>query len=344
MTERFGIVYLGSKEKILHLINYIFEREYKKKYFIDLFCGGLSVTGYALQKSNFQVIANDLNKYVIALYQEILSGGEYFNVIKYDWISRDMFCDVRDHPESYADWYTGYVLTIWSFGCNQKDYMYAKDLEENKHALHQAIVFNDFSLIQQNPLFKGLVIPETTRNIDYSKHPAKRTAFMAIFKQFIKTTGDDRLQNLERLEQLENLSQTEHIEALNRNRAFNSRLELHALDWEDMYNSLSEEVLKDAFIYCDPPYENTKQYQVGKDFDYDRFWNWFRDCPYSVYVSSYQAPDDIKPLTFEYKTQLLDNGHRGDNKVRKIAQENIYWNGKGNAEPTFADLLFAGGD
>ena len=44
----------------------------KKEYFIDMFCGGLSVSSYVLQRTNFNVIANDLNKYVIALYEEMI--------------------------------------------------------------------------------------------------------------------------------------------------------------------------------------------------------------------------------------------------------------------------------
>jgi hypothetical protein len=82
---------------------------------------------------------------------------------------------------------------------------------------------------------------------------------------------------------------------------------------------------------------------VGQDFSYDKFWEWFRNCPYPVYVSSYTAPDDIKPLNFERKAQLLDNGHKGDNKQKKLVMENIYWNGKGDAEPLGIDLLFGGG-
>ena len=85
MSKRYGIVYMGSKEKILDLINYVFEREYKKKTFIDLFTGGFSVSSFALHRTNFNVISNDLNKYVIGLYKELLSGGENFEQVKYDW-------------------------------------------------------------------------------------------------------------------------------------------------------------------------------------------------------------------------------------------------------------------
>ena len=344
MAERYGIVYMGSKEKILHLIRYIIEREYEKKYFIDLFCGGLSVTSYVLQHSQMNVIANDLNKYVIALYREILDNNSVnFDRVKYEWVSREKFNHVRDFPDKYEDWYVGYVLNVWSFGCNQNDYLYAKDLEENKHAIHQAIVFNDFSLMKANPIFDDFSY-DVKYPIDYKKHPAhQRIFFMKKIKQYIKNSeGLDRLQHLERLEQMENLTQMEHINVVKRNIPFKERLSLYSADWKLTYEALPKSVLENAVIYCDPPYEGTKQYQFGKDFNYEEFWDWFRKCPYSVYVSSYKAPDDIEPINYDYKNQLLDNGKRGDNKPKKKAKENIYWNGKGNPEPTLFDLLFGG--
>ena len=91
MSDRYGIVYMGSKEKILDLIDYLFEREYKKKTFIDLFAGGFAVSGFALNKTKFNVISNDLNRYVIGLYVEILSGSENLDQVKYDWVSRLQF-------------------------------------------------------------------------------------------------------------------------------------------------------------------------------------------------------------------------------------------------------------
>lgn len=343
MSDRYGIVYMGSKEKILDLIDYLFEREYKKKTFIDLFAGGFAVSGFALNKTKFNVISNDLNRYVIGLYVEILSGSENLDQVKYDWVSRLQFELVRDHPESFPDWYVGYVLNVWSFGCNQKDYLYAKDLEDNKKAIHQAIVFNDFRLMNENPLFKGFKVSDTIKHINFKEHPLKRLAFMEKFKNFIKENQDnERYEELRRMEQLESLSQMLHLNAIERNIRFTDRLSLHAKDWKELYEEIPEEILEEAFIYCDPPYENTKQYLFGSDFNYEDFWQWFRECPYSVYVSSYTAPDDIEPINFTHKQVNLDNGNRSDERIttKKKAIENIYWNGKGNAEPTMLDLLF----
>ena len=346
---RYGIVYMGSKEKILHLIEYVFNREYNKKNLIDLFCGGLSVSSFALQRTRFNVYANDLNHYIISLYRDLLSNEPNFDYYKYDWVSRKHFEDVRDNPQEYPPWYVGYVLNIWSFGCNQKDYLYAKDLESDKKAIHYALVFDDFRFMKESETFKGFKISDDIRKVRYSRYKQKRISFMSKLKEFIKlekktqeNASSPRLQQLERLEQMENISQMEHLNAVTRNKSKRSRLFLFNMDWKEFYDTLPKDVLENGFIYCDPPYENTKQYLFGSDFDYKEFWNWFRECPYPVYVSSYQAPEDIKPINFDFKAQLLDNGNANKERKakKKYVQENIYWNGKGEPEPTFFDQLF----
>lgn len=343
MAKRYGISYMGSKEGVLHLIKYILEREYKKEYFIDLFCGGLAVSNYALQESHFKVIANDLNHYVIALYNAIINKNKDFEERKYEWVSREQFEDVRDNPDKYEDWWVGFVSIIWSFGNRGATYMYGKDIEDDKQAVHQALVFNDFSFYDNNFITKKYLISKKTRAIDYKTNNDKKNKFTNEIKQQINFNNNigrfekdinisminanlNRLENLERLERLENL---ESINNLN-------KIVLTSKDWLKCYNSISKEVLEKAVIYCDPPYENTAKYSVGKDFDYKEFWQWFRDCPYSVYVSSYKAPKDIELLNFDNKIVILS----ALTEKRTIKKENIYWNGKGNYEPTGYDLLF----
>ncbi len=350
MKKRYGIVYLGSKEKILHLIDYIFQREYKKKNFIDLFAGGLSVSGYALAKTKMDVFANDLNQYIIALYEEILSGGENLEKVKYDWVERELFEDVRDNPDGYEDWYVGFILNVWSFGCDQRSYMYAKDLAENKRALHEAIVNDNFSRIEKEPVFNGFLVPDNVRELDYRKHNSKRTTFMSYFKILIKNYNTyenpylmEKLEQLKRLEQLPHLILTEHLKTIKHYIKFHHRRflveSMHYLDYLDMFPTYE---LENAVIYCDPPYQDTKKYLKGRDFDYEEFWTWFKECPYSVYVSSYKAHEGIEPINFDFKQVKMDNGKRINDRVgeKLVSTENIYWNGKGNAEPTFMDRLF----
>lgn len=346
--DRYGIVYMGSKEKILNLIDYIFEREQGKEYLVDLFTGGFAVSGYALKTTKYKVVANDLNKDVINLYREILAGGTNFNKEKTEWVDRKKFNDIRDYPEAYPSWYVGFVLNIYSFGCNQKDYLYAADLEENKHAIHEAIVKNNYTLMNGIPLFNGFydnyMKGHYLESVPYSPSNGKRVVFMERFKAFMSSFESKdvkRYEELLRCEQIEHLSQTEHVEGLKQYIQHNERLFLYNQDWKECYDNIPKNILDKTVIYCDPPYQDTKQYRVGKGFDYPEFWKWFKTCPASVYVSSYSAPPGIEPLNFEQKQQLLDNGKRGDNKPKKTVSENLYWNGKGQVSTTLFDMLFS---
>ena len=84
------------------------------------------------------------------------------------------------------------------------------------------------------------------------------------------------------------------------------------------YTSISE--VKDTLIYCDPPYQGTKQFSVSKNFDYNRFWQWVRKMSEHniVLVSEHHAPDDFEciweaPIT---RTQ--------DNRKREVAVERLF--------------------
>lgn len=56
--------------------------------------------------------------------------------------------------------------------------------------------------------------------------------------------------------------------------------------------------IKNAVIYLDPPYQNTKAYGYANQekMDYDKFWQWVRDISKNnfVFVSEQIAPDDFK--------------------------------------------------
>lgn len=51
-----------------------------------------------------------------------------------------------------------------------------------------------------------------------------------------------------------------------------------------------------SIIYCDPPYQNTKQYSTSKNFNYEEFWEWCRlmkSQGHQIFISEYQAPCDF---------------------------------------------------
>lgn len=74
-----------------------------------------------------------------------------------------------------------------------------------------------------------------------------------------------------------------------------------------------------AFIYCDPPYANTKKYK--DDFDNDRFWEWCRQIiatkdNVKILISEYTAPDDFICV---WSVNVQDKmGSKSMNKTEKL--------------------------
>ena len=57
------------------------------------------------------------------------------------------------------------------------------------------------------------------------------------------------------------------------------------------------EIPNNSKIYCDIPYEDTKQYSSSKNFNHNNFWNWTREKSqdgHEVFISEYNAPDDFE--------------------------------------------------
>jgi len=75
-----------------------------------------------------------------------------------------------------------------------------------------------------------------------------------------------------------------------------------------------------SVIYCDPPYEGTKDYLLAKNsgFNSEEFWQWCRDKAkegHTVFVSEYNAPDDFECIwQQEVKSSLSANGYIGGSK------------------------------
>ena len=63
-------------------------------------------------------------------------NGKYQNETR--WISREDFFRLKDTDP--------YVAVVWSFGNNLRDYLYSKEIEPLKKAIHYAIFFRDYSL------------------------------------------------------------------------------------------------------------------------------------------------------------------------------------------------------
>ena len=130
---KYGLPYKGSKNKLAERIVSLLP---KRTHLIDLFCGGCAVSHAALLRNKYEHIhINDINWMCPTLFIDSLNG-KYQNETR--WISREDFFRLKDTDP--------YVAVVWSFGNNMRDYLYSKEIEPLKKAIHYAIFFRDYSL------------------------------------------------------------------------------------------------------------------------------------------------------------------------------------------------------
>ena len=132
---RYGTPYKGSKNFIAQ---WIIDTLPKAENFYDLFAGGCAVTHAALLSGKYEHFhANDID-IAPQLFRDAING-KYKNEKR--WISREDFARLKDTD--------AYVRYCWSFGNNGIHYLYSKEVEPWKKALHYARLFNDFSLLNE---------------------------------------------------------------------------------------------------------------------------------------------------------------------------------------------------
>ncbi|MGL4363319.1 MAG: DNA adenine methylase [Cellulosilyticaceae bacterium] len=273
----------------------------------DLFCGGFAISEIFL-KNGWEVIANDKNKYVVALIDQVVNK-KLDEKKCLEWVSRELFLDVQKNPQTYEDWYVGYIQCGWSFGNNQKNYLFGKDVEKYKRAGHELVVnCNPDLLLKLIPNFSKKYIDGVIQQKDW------HTRRIALLK--VCTVLKTRIFELERLQQLQQLEQLEQLEQL-------QAVKLTSLSYDEV------EIESGAIIYCDPPYKGTAEYKEGA-FDHNKFWNWIRlnSKTNKVYISEYQAPADFKTvLEFEQKSSLAGGTQKHDNqpneKLFTITNQNL---------------------
>lgn len=130
---KYGLPYKGSKNKLAERIVRLLPR---RTNLVDLFCGGCAVSHAALLMGKFEhIYINDINWMCPTLFMDALQG-KYANDTR--WISREDFFRLRDTDP--------YVAMVWSFGNNMRNYLYSKEIEPLKKAIHYALFFSDYSL------------------------------------------------------------------------------------------------------------------------------------------------------------------------------------------------------
>lgn len=126
------IPYKGSKARIAaEIISHIPSR----KTFVDLFCGGGALTVAAALSGRFDnFIINDISPGLTQLFVDAIKG-KYHN--RTEWVSREDFFAKKNND--------AFIRFCWSFGNNGRDYLFSRDIEPLKRAVHIAVVNNDYA-------------------------------------------------------------------------------------------------------------------------------------------------------------------------------------------------------
>lgn len=260
----YGLPIQGSKNKIAEKI---IAQLPKADVLVDLFCGGGAITHCALLSEKYdRVIMNDINSGIVELFINA-AHGKYKDEKR--WISREDFFKLRD-TDPYVKW-------CWSFSNNGRSYMYGKNTEPWKKALHYARFLGDTSLL------KDMGINSDGSRDDIRAHADEyrekyitwlSTGFKISYKSI--TQRFYNLQSLQSLESLKRLQSLERLEKL-------ERLQSCSVDYRDI------DIPPNAVVYCDIPYRGTdcKGY---KGFKHEEFYEWAKKRN-DIFISEYGMPE-----------------------------------------------------
>ena len=282
MRRKYGVSYKGSKSKIVDKLAEVIPYRGIDNFY-DLFAGGCAVTHKMyLERRYKHYYANDIDGQALRLFCDGLKG-KYANETR--WISREDFFNLKDCDP--------YVSCCWSFGNNQRDYLYSRAIEPYKKACHYAIVFGDFSLLKDLYPDVGAAC-EITLNGIVDIHE-RRIKFRSVIgcklaersnsglMRLSQENDVDRLESLERLERLQSLESLERLERL-------ESFEYSVSDYKDV------EIKPNSVIYADIPYISTNTYDgtssVVQPFNHEEFYDWCCKQKELVLISEYYMPAD----------------------------------------------------
>ena len=258
-TQKYGLPYMGSKSTIAEwVINHL----PKADTLVDAFAGGCALTHAAMLSRRFKrIIANDITD-APQLFIDACNG-----LYKEEkrWISREYFeANKKNDP---------FVRLIWSFGNNQRNYIYAKNIEERKHAIHNAV--NDRKTAQLSAI--NLIDQDDAEPLEKQLESVDDTMqrYQLVKRTIIKHSknADARCETLERTARLQHLERTARLQ----------HLEITQKDYREL--DIPD---GDTVILCDIPYKNTAKYST--DFDHEEFYKWALAQKHPVFVCEYDMP------------------------------------------------------
>ena len=283
---RYGLPYKGSKNQIA---KWLIDQLPPAETFVDLFFGGGAVTHAALLSGKYKrFIINDIDERLPKLFLECAYGKHTVDNHT-EWISREDFHRLKDSD--------AYVALVWSFGNNGKDYIYGEDIEDMKHAYHDAVYLDDTSLLEP----WGYKITSTHQKAVYDRYLE--------FNRQIKAVSRSDLDSIQRQIEIERLQSLQSLQSLQRLQSLQS----YGTTYENV------PIPPNSLIYCDIPYADTN---CGKydGFKHDLFYEWALQQD-NIFISEYTMPSNFIEIANTEKVVLsAANGNSN------TATERLYTN------------------
>lgn len=241
--------YMGSKNRFAkELLPIILKDRKPEQWYVEPFAGGMNL----IDKVTGNRIANDNNKYLIAMWKGINKG-----IIYPKEIGKSLYSLARD------------VF-------NGKE----TRLEHIMNMTDDLIGWIGFMASANGRFFEG--------------------GYSGISKTKIGTVRDYIAESIRNIEK-----QTPKLKDV----------DFRCNDYREL------EIPEKSIVYCDIPYEGTKQYSTSKGFNHIQFWDWARITTskgHQVFVSEYKAPEDFVCVwEKDVKSSLSANGLIGGNKTSK---------------------------
>ena len=170
---KYGITYQGSKNAIAEKI---IEFLPSGRRFVDLFGGGAAISHCAVLSGKWQkVLYNEYNPLLVDLIKRAINGD---SKNEKRWISREDFFKLKEKD--------GYIKYCWSFSCAGNTYLYSKEVERWKKALHYARVLGDTSLFAEF----GIKTDGSRNDIQKNKEEYKRKYIGWYLKNVLNSQAD----------------------------------------------------------------------------------------------------------------------------------------------------------
>jgi site-specific DNA-adenine methylase len=221
----------------------------------------------------------------------------------YKFITREEF-EVLKNEDSIKG---QFVRICYSFGNNQRAYLFGKDIEKQKELGHNIVMYQcedslkEFNKITNSDFVLSNKKEWNDRRLDYIRQ----------FSRERRDKNEEQLEQLERLQQLERLERLQQLQQLEQL----DNIKLFNLDYKDV---IIDTPIEETIVYLDPPYRGTAKYIEG--LDHDELDEYFRSSPYTCFMSEYNAPFE-SVLEIEKRSLLVNS-----NNSKKYALEQLYIN------------------